>query len=89
MRLSPDRHYFQHAGGTPFFWLGDTVWNGPLLSAADDPFIPARCIPRTANPHVSLEVWEKGGHLGFVEGPIFRPRFYAERRAAAFLEEHL
>ena len=60
-----------------------------LLSAADDPFIPARCIPQTTNPHITLEVCAKGGHLGFVEGPVFRPRFYAERRAAAFLEEHV
>jgi predicted alpha/beta-fold hydrolase len=60
-----------------------------LLSAKDDPFIPASCIPRTANPSVELEVTPRGGHLGFVEGPIWRPRFYAERRAAEFLAGHL
>jgi uncharacterized protein len=60
-----------------------------LLSAADDPFIPARCIPRVANPSVTLEVWPHGGHLGFVEGPPWRPRFYAERRAVEFLAQHV
>jgi hypothetical protein len=25
-----------HADGTPFFWLGDTVWTGPQLSARED-----------------------------------------------------
>jgi predicted alpha/beta-fold hydrolase len=60
-----------------------------LLSALDDPFIPGECIPRTTNPRVTLEVQEIGGHLGFVEGSILRPRFYAERRAAEFLAEHL
>ncbi len=60
-----------------------------LLSAEDDPFIPARCIPRVANPSVTLEVWPHGGHLGFVEGPPWRPRFYAERRAVEFLAQHL
>jgi hypothetical protein len=60
-----------------------------LLSAADDPFIPAHCFPRTENPAVTLELEEKGGHLGFVEGPIFRPRFYAERRAVSFLAERM
>ncbi len=60
-----------------------------LLSAEDDPFIPAQCIPRPANPFVTLEVSKRGGHLGFVEGPIWRPRFYAERRAAEFLAAHL
>ena len=63
-----------------------------LLSAEDDPFIPPRAIPRAAaaaNPAVTLEVHPHGGHLGFVEGPVFRPRYYAERRALDFLEAHL
>ena len=57
-----------------------------LLSAKDDPFIPAESIPKAAPPNVSLEVHEKGGHLGFVEQPL---AFYAERRAIEFLAEKL
>jgi len=60
-----------------------------LVSAEDDPFIPARCVPRTRTRSVELELSPRGGHLGFVEGPIWKPRFYAERRAIAFLEEHV
>jgi uncharacterized protein len=60
-----------------------------LLAAADDPFIPVECVPRVDNPSVELEVSSRGGHLGFVEGPIWRPRFYAERRAVEFLAQHL
>jgi hypothetical protein len=60
-----------------------------LLSAEDDPFIPARCIPRTENRAVTTEISPNGGHLGFVEGPFWRPRFYAERRAIDFLSTHL
>lgn len=63
-----------------------------LLSAEDDPFIPAQAIPRAAaaaNPAVTLEVHPHGGHLGFIEGTGFRPRYYAERRALDFLEAHL
>ncbi len=56
-----------------------------LLSAADDPFIPAECLPQGVPACVTLEVWPQGGHLGFVEGPVWRPRFYAERRAVEFL----
>lgn len=36
LRLSPDQRYLMHDDGTPFFWLGDTAWNGPLLSTADE-----------------------------------------------------
>lgn len=60
-----------------------------LLSAEDDPFIPARSIPRAVPPNVTLEVWPRGGHLGFVEGPPWAPRFYAERRAIEFLAGQL
>jgi predicted alpha/beta-fold hydrolase len=60
-----------------------------LLSAADDPFIPAECIPHTDNPAITSEISPKGGHHGFVEGPPWRPRFYAERRAIEFLAAHL
>ena len=28
--------HFEHADGLPFFWLGDTAWNGPLKSRAED-----------------------------------------------------
>ena len=28
LRIAPDGRHFQHADGTPFFWLGDTWWMG-------------------------------------------------------------
>ena len=28
LRVSADRRHFEHADGTPFFWLGDTWWMG-------------------------------------------------------------
>jgi len=38
---------------------------------------------------VRTEHTEAGGHVGFVSGPPWRPVFWAERRAAQFLAEHL
>jgi hypothetical protein len=35
-RLSADRRHLAHADGTPFFWLGDTAWNGALRSEEAD-----------------------------------------------------
>jgi predicted alpha/beta-fold hydrolase len=60
-----------------------------LLSAQDDPFIPPECVPGTDNRFVEVELSPRGGHLGFVEGPIWQPRFYAERRAVDFLANRL
>jgi hypothetical protein len=36
IRVADDGRYFVHFDGTPFFWLGDTVWNGPLLATNAD-----------------------------------------------------
>lgn len=59
-----------------------------LLSAADDPFLPARVLPeveRRASPAVTCEFTARGGHAGFVIGPPWAPRPWAEERAIAFL----
>ena len=36
VRVAPDRRYLEHADGTPFFWLADTAWNGPLRATAEE-----------------------------------------------------
>ena len=32
IRVSRDRTHFVHEDSTPFFWMADTAWNGPLKS---------------------------------------------------------
>jgi uncharacterized protein len=62
-----------------------------LVNAEDDPFIPATCLPRDGareNRFVTLETFPRGGHLGFVAGPVL-PRYWAERRAVEFLAAHI
>ena len=36
IRVAPNRRYFEHTDGTPFFWLADTCWSGPLQSSAEE-----------------------------------------------------
>lgn len=36
IRVSSDQRYLMHEDKTPFFWLGDTAWNGALLSTSDE-----------------------------------------------------
>jgi hypothetical protein len=36
LKLSSNRRYLSHVDGTPFFWLADTVWNGPLRASQDE-----------------------------------------------------
>lgn len=57
-----------------------------LLNAADDPFLAPGDLPyeiALANPHLTLEVTERGGHLGYI-GPHWRP--WIERRILRWLE---
>lgn len=36
LRLSSNKRYIEHNDGTPFFWLADTVWCGPLFADFND-----------------------------------------------------
>jgi Protein of unknown function (DUF4038)/Domain of unknown function (DUF5060)/Putative collagen-binding domain of a collagenase len=36
VRISANGRFFEHADGTPFFWVGDTVWYGAILSSKAD-----------------------------------------------------
>ncbi len=36
LRVSRDRRHLAHQDDTPFFWLADTAWNGPLKSSLDE-----------------------------------------------------
>jgi hypothetical protein len=38
VRVSNDGYFLMHEDGLPFFWLGDTAWNGPMLSSPEDWF---------------------------------------------------
>ena len=44
IQLADDKRNLVHADGTPFFWLADTAWNGPLRStdAEWDHYLDAR-----------------------------------------------
>jgi uncharacterized protein len=66
-----------------------------LLSAYDDPFLPAavlREVERVArgNSCLNVEFHERGGHVGFISGRVpWAPRYYAEDRVLGFLEAAL
>ncbi len=36
LRVSTNRRFLEHADGTPFLWLADTAWSGPLRSTAEE-----------------------------------------------------
>ena len=59
-----------------------------IINARNDPLVPAHLIPdRDDIPeHVTLEISDNGGHLGFVSGRwLWAPRFWLETRVPEFL----
>lgn len=63
-----------------------------LVHAGDDPFLPAASIPHAAiadNPCLETAFTKAGGHVGFVMGPPWAPRFWAEERVAEFVRTRL
>lgn len=79
-------HSFAHADGTPFFWLGDTVWNGLIRSdaAAWDDYLCTRraqgfsVIQFFSTQWRALATDPDGQPSFFEEGAHFtiNPRFY-------------
>ena len=65
-----------------------------LLSAADDPFLPAAVLDEVrlvaaGNPALTARFVPHGGHVGFVGGRLpWRPEYWAESRVVDFAELH-
>jgi len=58
-----------------------------MIHSLDDPFMPSSVLPKKSelSKYLSLEVSKHGGHVGFIQGNIFKPTFWLEKRVASFL----
>jgi hypothetical protein len=62
-----------------------------ILHAKDDPFMSSDVIPEPdeLSPSITLEVTERGGHVGFVGGKYpWRPEYWLDQRIPEFLKEY-
>ncbi|MDZ7779544.1 MAG: hydrolase [Gemmatimonadota bacterium] len=79
-------HYYAHSSSNRY--LESVRVPTLLLHAVDDPFLPAAAIPReeaARTPHIELQLEPTGGHVGFLAGSPWRPRFWGDERIAEFL----
>ncbi|UTD54813.1 hydrolase [Halomonas sp. MS1] len=62
-----------------------------IVHALDDPFIYPQSVPNaeTLPSYVTLELHASGGHVGFIEGPPWRPRYYLEHRLPDWLQSQV
>ncbi len=73
------------------YFLGDIVTPTLIVQSSDDPFVFPRSLPEPEelSTATTFELHTRGGHVGFVEGSPWRPRFYLERRLPQWLAEQL
>ena len=57
-----------------------------IVHAKDDPFMTPEVLPKKEeiSKFITLEVSEKGGHVGFIEGNIFKPKYWLEKRIVEY-----
>jgi predicted alpha/beta-fold hydrolase len=82
--------YYDKCSSAQF--LGDIARPTLIVNALDDPFMTPGVIPHPdmLSEHVSLEISETGGHVGFIEGGTpWRAEYYLPRRMLGFLEAYL
>jgi predicted alpha/beta-fold hydrolase len=59
-----------------------------VVHAKDDPFMHHSIVPDAGvlSPSVCIEVSEKGGHVGFMQGTPWRPKIWMQQRANTFFQ---
>ena len=79
--------YYRRASSR--YFLGAIRTPTLLIQSSDDPFVFRHSLPEPNElaPDTTLELHARGGHVGFIEGSLRRPRFYLERRIPAWLLE--
>ncbi len=62
-----------------------------IVHSLDDPFIYPQSVPKAEvlPSCVTMELHASGGHVGFIEGPPWRPRYYLEHRLPNWLQSQL
>lgn len=78
--------YYAHSGARRF--LADIRRPTLVLHARDDPFMTPAVVPARTEVAtcVQLEVSAHGGHVGFVQGSPWRPRYWLEARIPSWLQ---
>ncbi|HEY1991763.1 MAG TPA: alpha/beta fold hydrolase, partial [Gammaproteobacteria bacterium] len=81
--------YYARASSKPF--LKHIQVPTLVLHATDDPFMSRSVVPAAEelSPAIRFELSEMGGHVGFIDGPVFKPRRWVDQRIVAHLQAHL
>ncbi|MES2868854.1 MAG: hydrolase [Pseudomonadota bacterium] len=79
--------YYRRASSRYFLGTIDTPTL--IIQSEDDPFVFKHSIPEASelSACTQLELHAKGGHVGFLEGSLGKPKYYLERRIPQWLAD--
>ncbi len=62
-----------------------------IIHAKDDPFMTEEILPskNELSSDINLEVHEHGGHVGFISGTIFKPKYWLEQRIIDYISSKI
>ena len=57
-----------------------------IIHSSDDPFMSTKILPskKELSSSISLELYNNGGHVGFIEGSFFKPRYWLDSRITTY-----
>jgi len=73
-------------------YLGGITANSLIIHAADDPFMTPEVTPRTdeLGPGARLELYDRGGHVGFVSGAVpGKAKYWLEQRIKEYIKTNI
>jgi len=62
-----------------------------IIHSLDDPFMDNKMLPtqQELSSSITLELSSYGGHVGFIEGTLFKPQYWLEKRVINFIQNQL
>ena len=63
--------------------------NTLVIHSIDDPFTTPAILPKEdeLSPYIKLEIYQNGGHVGFIGGSLFKPKYWLEERIINYFHE--
>jgi len=81
------QNYYEKCSSKQF--LKNIVTPTLLIHAKDDPFMSEKVIPKAEelSSSIEFELYENGGHVGFIAGSLLNPEFWLEKRIKDYFLE--
>ncbi len=65
--------------------------NTLIIHSLDDPFMTPKILPNKdeISKYIKLEVYPHGGHVGFIEGTLLKPKYWLEERVVNYFKQFI